>query len=65
MPDDHPRKWVVEDQTAARLVQHTGISREQAEDLIILLGLNWASLMREAKQIAKNERLKYPNGCKA
>jgi len=56
MPDDPPRQWAAQDQTAARLVQHTGISKKQAEDLIKLLGLDWASLLREAKLMAKETR---------
>ncbi|MDX8523666.1 hypothetical protein RFM68_04025 [Mesorhizobium sp. MSK_1335] len=32
-----------------RLVEKTGITEAQALELVSLLGLNWASLMREAK----------------
>ena len=32
-----------------RLAKDTGITEQQALELILLLGLNWASLVREAK----------------
>ena len=32
-----------------RLAKDTGITEKQALELILLLGLNWASLVREAK----------------
>jgi hypothetical protein len=38
---------------AARLVQETGISEAQARRLIALLGPDWASLLREARLLAK------------
>lgn len=40
------------DEFVRRLVDETGISEAQALDLIYLLGLNWTSLVREAKVIA-------------
>ena len=56
MPDDPPRRWAAEDQTAARLVKETGITRKQAEELIQLLGIqHWSSLLREAKILAKEK----------
>lgn len=35
----------------ARLVAETGVTREQAVDLISLLGVDWSSLIREARQL--------------
>ena len=35
-----------------RLVQETGISEAQARELVHLIGLDWSSLVREAKLIA-------------
>jgi len=32
-----------------RLVEETGISAEQAREIIRLLGTNWSSLVREAR----------------
>lgn len=37
------------DATVQRLAKDTGITEQQALELILLLGLNWASLVREAK----------------
>lgn len=36
------------------LVEKTGITEAQAAELIYLLGLNWSSLVREAKAIKKD-----------
>ena len=36
-----------------RLVHETGITHEQARDLVALLGLNWSSLIREAKLLKR------------
>ncbi|WP_189523861.1 MULTISPECIES: hypothetical protein [unclassified Mesorhizobium] len=36
------------------LVEKTGITEAQAVELIYLLGLNWSSLVREAKAIKKD-----------
>ncbi len=36
-----------------RLVTETGISEAQARELVLLMGLNWASLIREARLINK------------
>jgi hypothetical protein len=32
-----------------RLVRETGITEEQARDLVSMLGFNWGSLVREAR----------------
>lgn len=39
-----------------RLVQETGISEAQARELVHLIGLDWSSLVREAKLIASSRR---------
>ncbi|BCM20958.1 hypothetical protein [Mesorhizobium sp. J8] len=39
-----------------RLVEQTGITEAQAHELALLIGLNWNSLMREAKLIAAGAR---------
>ena len=39
-----------------RLVKDTGITEKQALELILLLGLNWPSLVREAK-LLRTEKL--------
>ena len=36
-----------------RLVDETGVTNAQAVELIALLGLNWASLVREARILKK------------
>ena len=42
------------DEVARRLVRETGITEAQAFELIMLLGLNWSSLVREAKALKKS-----------
>ncbi len=39
------------DDIVKRLVQQTGITEAQALELIYLVGLNWPSLVREAKAL--------------
>ncbi|PBB16524.1 hypothetical protein CK219_28535 [Mesorhizobium sp. WSM4313] len=39
-----------------RLVQETGIAEAQAHELALLIGLNWNSLMREAKLLQAGAR---------
>jgi len=41
---------------AGRLVAETGISANQARDLISLMGANWSSLIREARLLAASRR---------
>lgn len=36
-----------------RLVEETGITRDEAQDLLMLLGTDWSSLIREAKILKK------------
>jgi len=37
------------DGVVRRLVEETGITENQARELIVFLGLNWTSLLREAR----------------
>ena len=43
------------DEIVRRLVKKTGITEAQALELIYLIGLNWPSLVREARAL-KNDR---------
>jgi hypothetical protein len=38
---------------AAQLARETGITEAQARELVLLLGANWASLVREARFLSK------------
>lgn len=42
-----------ESQAVARLIRETGITEQEARELIELIGLNWASLVREARLLKK------------
>ena len=52
MADEEDRNPTLADYVK-RLVQETGISEAQALELIRLIGLDWSSLVREAKLLAK------------
>ncbi|RUW80453.1 hypothetical protein [Mesorhizobium sp. M2A.F.Ca.ET.067.02.1.1] len=53
---------VDEEYFVRRLVSETGITEQQARDLIALLGYEWASLLREAHLLkAKNSSHNSPN----
>ena len=41
---DSGRAWLVK-----RLVQEAGITEAEATDLVTLLGMDWSSLLREAR----------------
>jgi len=49
--DDQRRRAT--DTYVRRLVTETGIAEKQARDLISVLGMNWASLVREAKNLRR------------
>ncbi|MDX8493992.1 hypothetical protein RFN29_20705 [Mesorhizobium sp. VK22B] len=49
-PKDPSQEDVVQ-----RLVREIGITEEQALELIALLGLNWSSLVREAKALLRKQ----------
>jgi len=44
----------VESFTVQRLIAETGITEAQAIELIAFLGLNWSSLVREARLLNPN-----------
>lgn len=45
--DDHRRAEA--GATAVRLAKETGITEAEATDLVAILGMNWSSLVREAR----------------
>jgi hypothetical protein len=51
MADEQDRAPNSPEIVVRRLVKETGITEEQARELIFLLGLHWASLLREAKAL--------------
>lgn len=55
---DGPRKQTADPAAALleRLVKEAGITEDQARELILLLGRNWASLVREAKLLRISAR---------
>jgi hypothetical protein len=46
MVDEQPRSPVATDGLVARLIRESGITEEQAHELITLLGYDWLSLIR-------------------
>ena len=42
-PDGAGRTWLIQ-----RLVKETGITEPEATSLVLILGANWSSLVREA-----------------
>ncbi|CAN7708092.1 hypothetical protein LJR234_006083 [Mesorhizobium amorphae] len=53
---DHARKVGEETSLASSLAAETGITLEQARELIALLGTNRNSLLREARLLRKQPR---------
>ncbi|MBB6411498.1 hypothetical protein [Mesorhizobium sangaii] len=51
MVDDQGKLPAATDGLARRLATETGIAEAQARELIDFLGLNWASLLREARML--------------
>lgn len=49
MADDPDKPKSMDGPVVRRLVKETGITEEQARELVVLLGVNWSSLMREAR----------------
>jgi hypothetical protein len=49
---DDPRKPQEREGIIPRLVKETGITPEQARELVSVLGHNWPSLVREARLLA-------------
>ncbi|MER8957043.1 hypothetical protein NKH98_31140 [Mesorhizobium sp. M0833] len=54
MADEQDRAPNSPEIVVRRLVKETGITEEQARELIFLLGLQWASLLREAKAMVRS-----------
>ncbi|MER9776802.1 hypothetical protein [Mesorhizobium sp. M0220] len=53
MADEHDSAPNNVEIVVRRLVKETGITEEQARELIFFLGLNWASLVREARFLTR------------
>ncbi|MCV3243018.1 hypothetical protein [Mesorhizobium sp. ZC-5] len=51
MADDPSKQDATNGPVVQRLVRETSITEEQARELIALLGMNWSSLLREARQL--------------
>ena len=51
MADDPDKPKSMHGPVVSRLVKETGVTEEQARELIALLGMNWSSLLREARQL--------------
>lgn len=49
-PDGAGRTWLIN-----RLVRETGVTEAEASDLITMLGVDWSSLVREAR-LQKSKR---------
>lgn len=57
MPEKREIESMAMRSAIARLAKETGISEAQATELVILLGPNWSSLIREAKLIKSPSRI--------
>ena len=54
MADEPDKPKVTDGPVIQRLARDTGISEEQARDLVALLGsINWSSLVREARLLTR------------
>jgi hypothetical protein len=53
MPDEPKSPRVSDEQLIQRLVRETGITAEQARELVSVFGHDWPSLVREARLIRK------------
>jgi hypothetical protein len=47
-PDGVGRAWLIQ-----RLVKEAAVTETEASDLVMLLGVNWSSLVREARLLKK------------
>ena len=56
MTSDYSANRAALDALAGRLVTETGITTSQARELIVLMGTNWSSLIREARLLAASRR---------
>jgi len=53
MADEANKSQGVENATIQRLIKETGITEEQARELISFIGIEWPSLFREARLLTK------------
>jgi hypothetical protein len=53
MSTEQSKPQAAADNLIRRLVSETGITEAQARELVAFLGLNWASLVREARMLKK------------
>jgi hypothetical protein len=53
MPDEPDNPRVREEQIIQRLVRDTGVTAEQARELVSVFGHDWPSLVREARLMRK------------
>jgi hypothetical protein len=53
MPDEPGKPQEREGQVIQRLVRETGITPEQARELVSILGHDWSSLVREARLLTR------------
>ena len=52
MSNEQHKPPTAADDLVRRLVSETGITEDQARELVVFLGLNWGSLLREARILA-------------
>lgn len=53
MREDDDRKRRAMEACVQRLVAETGITETQARELVAMLGLQWSSLVREARNLKR------------
>lgn len=53
MREDDDRKRGAREACVQRLVAETGITETQARELVAMLGLQWCSLVREARNLKR------------
>ncbi|QND59860.1 hypothetical protein [Mesorhizobium huakuii] len=51
MSDEQRKQPTAADELIRRLVKETGITEAQARELVLFLGYNWSSLVREARML--------------
>ena len=56
MADEPDKPNPMNGQVIQRLVHETGVTHEQARELVALLGPNWSSLVREAKLLNRKRQ---------
>ena len=53
MADDPDKPKSMNGPVVQRLVKETGITEDQARELVAVLGMNWSSLLREARLLKR------------